>query len=115
MMHTTNDTRAFKELGNGVRRRIRSWGPELMAVEVAFDAGGEGAAHAHPHSQLTYCLAGSFRFEVDGKPVRLRQGDTLYFPPNVPHGCAALEAGLLLDVFTPAREDFVAADIENAE
>ena len=115
MMFTTNDTRPYKELESGVRRRIRSWGPELMAVEVAFDAQGQGAVHTHPHSQLTYCLTGSFRFEVDGKPVPLRQGDTIYFPSNVPHGCVALEAGLLLDVFTPARQDFAAADLERAE
>lgn len=112
MMHTTNETRAYKELGGGVRRRIRSWGPEIMAVEVAFDAQGEGAVHAHPHAQLTYCLSGSFTFSVGSEQVSLRQGDTLYFPPDVPHGCVAHEDGLLLDVFTPMREDFVTADLK---
>jgi quercetin dioxygenase-like cupin family protein len=28
-------------------------------------------------------------------------------PPDAPHGAVALEAGALIDVFTPARADFL--------
>ena len=101
---------AWKALGGGVRRRIRSFAQDMMAVEVAFDAGGVGAPHTHPHQQLTYCLAGSFRFTVDGQPVTLRAGDTLFFPADSLHGCVAEEAGVLLDIFTPLRQDFLEAD-----
>ncbi|MDR3051740.1 MAG: cupin domain-containing protein [Oscillospiraceae bacterium] len=100
----------WKELGGGVRRRIRSYGGDIMAVEVGFDRGGVGAPHRHPHRQLTYCLAGAFRFTVEGRDTDLRQGDTIFFPENSLHGCVALEPGVLLDVFTPLRQDFLEAD-----
>jgi quercetin dioxygenase-like cupin family protein len=44
---------------------------------------------------------------VDGEAVEVGPGDTLAFPPNIPHGTLCLEAGTLLDIFTPMREDFI--------
>lgn len=97
----------FRELGGGVRRRVRSFSGTLMGVEVNFDAGSIGAPHTHPHTQLTYCLSGEFEFTAGGRRHILRAGDTLLFPAGVEHGCVALKAGTVYDVFTPAREDFL--------
>lgn len=97
----------FTPLPGGSRRRIRSYDSELMAVEVEFEAGGTGAPHTHPHTQLTYCLRGEFEFTLNGRTYLLRPGDTLLFPAGAEHGCTALSDGALLDVFTPAREDFL--------
>lgn len=110
-LYTSRETRPWKEMGDGVRRRIRSYDQTLMAVEWGFDKGGIAAPHTHPHRQLTYCLLGDFRFNVDGEERLLHTGDTLIFPEGALHGCVALTDGMLLDVFTPVREDFLAADI----
>ena len=99
---------AALDVGGGASRRVLAYNPRLMMVEVAFEAGGVGSAHTHPHSQNTYVLSGRFRFTVDGEDVEVGPGDTLAFPPNILHGTLCLEAGVLLDVFTPMREDFVA-------
>ena len=98
---------ALNELGGGVSRRVLAYTPQLMIVEVNFEKGGEGSVHTHPHSQSTYVLSGRFRFNVDGESVEVGPGDTLAFPPNIPHGTLCLEAGTLLDIFTPMREDFI--------
>ena len=98
---------ALKDLGGGVSRRVLAHTDQLMIVEVNFEAGGEGSVHTHPHFQNTYVRSGKFRFTVDGEPVEVGPGDTLAFPSNIPHGTLCLEAGTLLDVFTPMREDFL--------
>ena len=98
---------ALKDLGGGVSRRVLAYTPQLMIVEVNFEKNGEGAVHTHPHSQSTYVISGRFRFNVDGEAVEVGPGDTLAFPPAIPHGTLCLEAGTLLDIFTPMREDFV--------
>jgi len=98
---------ALKDLGGGVSRRVLAYTPQLMIVEVNFVKGGEGSVHTHPHSQSTYVISGRFRFNVDGESVEVGPGDTLAFPPDIPHGTLCLEAGTLLDIFTPMREDFV--------
>lgn len=97
------------DLGNGVTRRILAHGGTMMAVEVTFEQDAVGPQHHHPHEQLTYVLSGRFAFTIDGVTKEVSAGDTLYKAPNIVHGCVCLEAGVLLDTFTPQREDFLAA------
>lgn len=96
-----------KDLGGGVSRRVLAHTPGEMIVEVSFETGGVGSVHTHPHCQNTYVLSGRFRFTVDGEYVEVGPGDTLAFPPDVPHGTLCLQRGVLLDVFAPMREDFI--------
>jgi quercetin dioxygenase-like cupin family protein len=91
----------------GVKRCILNAGEAIMMMEVHFEAGAEGYVHSHPHEQMTYCLKGSFEFNVDGVIHPLKAGETLRVPGNAKHGCRALEAGALLDAFTPLRKDLL--------
>ncbi|MCB2099626.1 MAG: cupin domain-containing protein [Rhodobacterales bacterium] len=91
----------------GVTRQVLSQAPELMVVAFTFDEGAEGALHRHPHVQSTYVNAGRFRFFVDGTEHVLGPGDSLIVPSNAEHGCQCLEAGTLIDTFTPRRDDFL--------
>lgn len=97
----------MKDLGGGVERGVLSYDESLMAVEVRFEKGGVGSEHTHPHTQLSYVLSGKFSYEVEGEAVILEQGDSIVVPSGLPHGTVCLEAGSLLDVFTPMRRDFV--------
>lgn len=97
----------FEELGRGVKRKILAHGDALMQVEVHFKQGAQGASHSHIHTQTSYVLEGAFAFAIDGQKSIVRRGDTVYMPSGVEHGCVCLEAGVLLDVFAPQREDFL--------
>ena len=97
----------LSDLGGGVSRRVLAYNEQQMMVEVHFEAGGVGTTHRHPHVQSTYVLCGRFRFTIDGEAVEVAQGDTITFPSNAEHGTLCLEKGVLLDVFTPMRKDFV--------
>lgn len=97
----------FKDLGGGVKRRILSHDKNIMMVEVHFEMGSVGTPHSHPHTQCTYVIRGSFEFTVDGRKTTVSKGDTLLFEPGSVHGTVCLEQGVLLDVFTPQRDDFL--------
>lgn len=94
-------------VAEGVSRKILTYNKTIMGVEVHFETGAIGAEHSHPHSQLTYVLEGSFEFTVDGKQVCVSKGDSLVFEPQVRHGALCTEKGVVLDIFTPYREDFI--------
>ena len=96
-------------VGDGVRRKILGYGPDLMLVHVEFHKGGIGALHHHPHRQVTFVARGSFEATVDEVTTILETGDCFFVAANLVHGVVALEDGMLIDVFTPAREDFLAA------
>jgi quercetin dioxygenase-like cupin family protein len=97
----------FEDLGGGVKRRILAHNGHMMQVEVHFADGAIGAMHSHPHEQLTNVLSGEFEFTINGEVHIVKAGDTLYKAPDVVHGCTCLKAGVLLDTFTPQREDFL--------
>lgn len=101
------DTIPLQDLGHGVSRKIRSYNEDLMLVEVHFGQGGVGAVHKHEHLQATYILEGVFEFTKGGKPVVVRKGDTILFAKNELHGALCKEKGVVLDIFTPYRKDFV--------
>lgn len=93
--------------GPGVKRKIMAWDEKLMMVRVAFDTGGVGPLHQHYHSQITHVESGVFEVEIGDEKKLLKGGDAFYIPPNVMHGAVCLEAGVLIDIFSPMREDFI--------
>jgi quercetin dioxygenase-like cupin family protein len=97
----------FEDLGNGVKRKILAYSDSIMSVEVHFEKNAVGAMHSHPHEQLTYVLDGEFVFTIGNETKIVKKGDVLYKKPNIIHGCKALTKGILLDNFTPKREDFL--------
>lgn len=91
----------------GITRQVLSHSPEIMVVSFRFESGAKGRLHSHPHVQSTYVARGRFRFFRGGEAYDLKAGDSLVIPGNTDHGCQCLEAGELIDCFTPRRDDFL--------
>lgn len=96
-----------EDLGGGITRQILGYGPEIMIVRVWFDKGAVGDVHAHRHSQSTYVESGRFEVFIDGEKRVLGAGDSFYIAPHLDHGAVCLEPGVLIDTFSPLREDFL--------
>lgn len=106
-MFVKNENVTPTACGEGTCRKILGTGGSLMMVEVSFKAGGVGAPHTHPHEQVSYVARGSFDFTLDGVTRRIGVGDSVYIPSGVSHGTVALEDSVIVDVFSPIREDFL--------
>jgi quercetin dioxygenase-like cupin family protein len=114
-MGTTESVKVFIENNDipwqpmdvGVKRKIMAYDDKLMVVKVEFEKGGIGSLHQHHHSQITHIESGVFEVEIGEEKKILKGGDAFYIPPNVMHGAVCLEAGVLIDVFSPMREDFI--------
>ena len=91
----------------GVKRKVLCYDDGIMLARFAFQAGAVGPEHRHPHAQCSVVESGIFDVTISGKTQRLRAGDSYLVAPNALHGAVAREAGVLVDVFTPMREDFV--------
>ncbi len=91
----------------GVKRQIMAYNDSLMMVKVKFEKGAIGSVHTHPHTQATYVVSGTFEFTNNGECKTVKAGDGVYIKPNAPHGCVCLEAGTLIDTFSPIREEFI--------
>lgn len=97
----------LEDLGNGIKRKITAYNENLMCVEVHFEEGAIGKMHTHPHEQITYIISGEFEFTIGDKTQLLKAGDTTFKQSDIPHGAVCKKAGVLLDIFTPMRKDFL--------
>lgn len=102
-----NDSTEWTELDGGLKRKILGHNDNLMMVKIFFPEGSVGAAHNHPHSQTTYVASGVFEVTLDGRKEILKEGDSFFVPPGKIHGVVNLESGILIDCFSPRREDFL--------
>jgi len=97
----------LEQADSGIKRQILGHDSNLMLVKIYFDKGSVGVPHKHPHQQVSYVVSGSFEVDVDGNKKILKDGDSFLVPSDVLHGVVCLEEGVLIDAFSPRREDFL--------
>lgn len=96
-----------QRINEGVDRQMVA-GERLMICRLTLQPHVDTPVHSHPHEQMTIVERGRVRFTIDGSPRVVDAGDVLHFPPNVAHGATMLdEEVVLIDIFTPLREDFL--------
>ncbi len=97
----------WETVDKGVQRKILGFDDNIMMVAVKFEEGAVGTTHSHEHRQVTFVESGQFEVTIDGEKNILKKGDSFFVSPNLVHSVVALKEGALIDVFTPARSDFL--------
>lgn len=97
----------WEQLGTGIKRKIMGYDEKIMLVKVHFESGAVGSMHNHPHSQVTYVQGGEFELTIGAETKTIKGGDSFYVPSNVMHGASCIKEGVLVDIFSPIREDFL--------
>ena len=98
-----------EQIADGIERQMVV-GQKLMICRLKIQPRVVTAVHAHEHEQMTIVESGRVLYIVDGVERVCSPGDILHFPPNVPHGATMLdEEVVLVDIFTPRREDFLSS------
>ena len=96
---------AIKEIAPGyLSKLIHTHNNTINFIEV--NAGSIVPTHQHIHEQLSFVLEGQFQLTVNGEPHQLDKGLFAIIPPNTPHSGLALTDCKLIDIFSPAREDY---------
>jgi quercetin dioxygenase-like cupin family protein len=102
------DAQGYKEVVDGVRLKNLVHGERTHLTEVRFRKGAVVPEHRHPHEQTGYLVSGALRFfRGDDEWVAL-PGDSWNLPGGCPHGAEALEESVVVEVFSPVREDYLA-------
>lgn len=91
----------------GVDFVVLSIGKDSMVTKMLYKSTDSVPFHQHPNEQSGYVISGSYKLKFDGKEFLLNEGDTYSIPANIEHSIEILEAGEVVDVFTPMREDYL--------
>ncbi len=107
------DDVAWEDLGKGSKRK--AWFNDTMTVALFEIVGGDQRPtppkHHHPHEQIGYVIEGRALVTLGDKTEEIVPGGVYIVTANVPHTVKPLTHRLvLLESFTPTREDFRQAD-----
>jgi quercetin dioxygenase-like cupin family protein len=90
----------------GLIRRIGAYNEKLFLVEHRMEKGWIGTRHSHPHEQIVYVVSGHLKVTVGGSDFEVHGGDSFVVKGGVEHQASAVEPSMVIDVFTPYREDY---------
>ena len=70
-------------------------------------SGGVVPLHAHENEQVSVVISGALKFRIDDREIVVRGGEVMQIPGNVAHEVEVLEDTLVVDVFSPVRQDWI--------
>jgi quercetin dioxygenase-like cupin family protein len=106
-MFTKSDAHDYKELLDGVRLKTMAHGERTLLGEFRLRKGAVVPIHHHLHEQTGYLVSGRLGFVIEGEHLQAEAGDAWCIPSNVEHGAEALEDSVVVEVFSPVREDYL--------
>ncbi len=95
------------EMLPGLYRRTLAWGEKAMLCEFTAEAGVQVPLHSHPHEQVGMVQSGRVEFTVAGERWIAGPGDAYAIPGGVEHAARFLEPTVLLELFSPPREEYI--------
>ncbi len=105
--HLHWSTIPIEQVAEGIQRQMVV-GEGLMICRFRFAPFLVTPEHEHPHEQMSIVVSGRVRFFIEGTERIASPGDVLHFPPQCWHGATMMdEEVVLIDIFTPVREDFL--------
>ncbi len=106
-MFTKNNSRNFKPLIDGVKMRPLVWETKTLLCEFQLEKGFSIPPHQHPYEQTGTLISGKLNFRI-GKNWQLTEpGDSWSIPENVEHEVVILKDSLVLELFSPIRNDYL--------
>jgi quercetin dioxygenase-like cupin family protein len=100
------------EIAPGIRRRTIASGATMYQMRAELKAGSKLPEHKHAQEQIAHVIQGRMKLIVSGTPHELTAGDAFYLASNVPHSVETIEDSVVIDTFSPPRNDYLALDEE---
>ncbi len=100
-------TDGYRELLPGINQKTPVHGEKMLLAEFRLAADAVLPLHSHPHEQIGYLVAGRLRFTIGDEVTLVAAGDSWCVPSGVEHGVEVLEDAVVVEVFSPPREDYL--------
>ncbi len=105
MIVTTADVEPVEMLP-GVLRRTLNYGQRAMIVHFTLEEGAVVPAHSHPNEQMGYVIEGEMKMTIGDETFTVSAGQSYLAPANVEHSATITRRAIVLDTFSPPREDY---------
>ncbi|OGV66260.1 MAG: cupin [Lentisphaerae bacterium RIFOXYB12_FULL_65_16] len=106
-MFTRHTPDGYSDPLPGIRQKTLVFGERTLMVEFVLSRASVLPAHSHPYEQTGYLVKGRMRLRIGDAWHDTQAGDSWCIPMNVVHGAEILEDAVAVEVFSPAREDYL--------
>jgi quercetin dioxygenase-like cupin family protein len=102
-----DNKKGIVEMLDGVSRQNLAVGEKTHMVKFFLDKGSSVPVHSHAQEQTGYLVKGKIVLTIDRIKHELCEGDCWSIPGNISHGAEPLEYSVIVEVFSPIREDYL--------
>ncbi len=100
----------YKEPAAGVLLKTLVYGDRTSMCEFRLKAGAAIPAHSHPHEQTGFVVSGRLNLRIGEEVFEAGPGDGWCIRGDVEHAGEALEDAVIVEVFSPVREDYITSE-----
>ena len=102
---TPKDAQKVEKLA-GIHRRTMAITDEEMLCEFFLERDSIVPEHSHMNDQVGYVIYGKVELKVGSEMRVCQPGDSYAIPGGIAHSARALVDSLVIDVFSPPRNDY---------
>lgn len=106
-MFASGSDSGYREILAGVFLKTLVHGERTLMAEFRLAAGASLPDHNHPHEQTGYLVSGRLRLSIGDAVQEVVPGDSWIIAGDMPHHAEALEDTVVVEVFSPVREDYL--------
>ena len=106
-MFYKKDHANYRQPTGGIKMKTLVYGTRTLLCEFRLEKGSLLPRHQHPHEQTGYLVSGHVALSVGGERFDALPGDSWSIPGNVEHSAETLDDSVVVEVFSPVREDYL--------
>lgn len=112
-MFRKHDDKGYGAPLPGVEMKTLVHGGKTLMAEFLLKKGSAVPSHSHPHEQTGYLVKGRLQFTIGSDEFDAAPGDSWCIAGGVEHGVEVVEDAVVLEVFSPVREDYLPKEKDN--
>ncbi len=93
-------------INESIARRFIT-GDSVTVGRFELKQGGVVPPHSHANEQVSIVVSGVLLFKIEGMETLVKAGEVMQIPGNVVHEVEAIEDTLVIDIFSPVRQDWI--------
>lgn len=106
-MFEKHSTEGYSDPLPGIRQKTLVFGERTLMTEFVLAGNSILPDHAHPYEQTGYLVKGHIVLRIGQTEYDTTPGDSWCIPMNVTHSARILEDSVAVEVFSPARADYL--------
>jgi len=105
-VHRRWDDVPAEQINPSINRRFIT-ADTVTVARFELRRGGLVPMHSHGNEQVSMVMSGALKFRVGGQETVVRAGEVIQLPGGLPHEVEVLEDAVVVDVFSPVRQDWI--------